>query len=106
MRSSEPKKKVFNIQNQDQENHEFSRHVIIHTFPSRAELKIDGNTTTIMRMFLLHIFTYEMARGVGVTILWLHVVLSGMSFGLLRAFVMLFFKKGLLWYDLYTLSKI
>ena len=55
---------MFNIQNQEQENHEFSRHVIIPAFPSRAELKFDGNTTTIMRTFLLHIFTYDWARGV------------------------------------------
>ena len=43
---------------------------------------------------------------IGVAILWLHVVLSGMAFGLLRAYVLLFLQKGLLWYDLYTLSKI
>ena len=54
---------MFNIQNQDQENHEFSRHVIIPAFPSRAVLIYDGNTTTIMRTFLLHIFTYDRARG-------------------------------------------
>ena len=55
---------MFNIQNQEQENNEFSRYVIIPAFPSRAELKFDGNTTTIMRTFLLHIFTYDWARGV------------------------------------------
>ena len=63
MRSKVATKKVFNIQNEDQKNHAFSRHVIIHAFPSRTELKFDGNTTTIMRTFLLHIFTYDRARG-------------------------------------------
>ena len=63
MRSKVATKKVFNIQNEDQKNHAFSRHVIIHAFPSCAELKFDGNTMTIMRAFLLHIFTYDWARG-------------------------------------------
>ena len=54
---------MFNIQNQEQENHEFPRHVTIPAIPSRAELKFDGNTTTIMRTFLLRIFTYDRARG-------------------------------------------
>ena len=64
MRSEVATKKVFNIQNEAQKNHAFSRHVIIHAFPTRAELKFDGNTTTIMRTFLLHIFTYDRARGI------------------------------------------
>ena len=66
---------MFNIQNQEQENHEFSRHVIIPAFPSRAELKFDGNTTTIMRTFLLHIFTYDWARGGSFSFLELEIVL-------------------------------
>ena len=38
------------------------RHLITHAFPCRAEQEIGGNTTTITRTFLLHIFTYHWAR--------------------------------------------